>query len=91
LQGNRDPFVELADKATEQFSLSTAPGAFLVDFMPFLKYIPAWVPGAGFQRIAKEWSNTLNDMVDMPYNFTKQQMVRIATQFYLIDFNMYGT
>jgi cytochrome P450 len=74
LQGDHDPFVELADKATVQFSLSTAPGAFLVDFIPFLKYIPAWVPGAGFQRIAKEWSDTLNDMVDMPYNFTKQQM-----------------
>jgi hypothetical protein len=42
--------------------------------MPFLKIVPAWLPGAGFQRIAKEWSNTLNEMADMPYNFTKQQM-----------------
>jgi cytochrome P450 len=74
LQGDNDPFVDLADKATEQFSLSTAPGAFLVDFMPFLKYVPAWVPGAGFQRIAKAWSDTLNEMVDMPYNFVKQQI-----------------
>lgn len=90
LQGDHDPFVELADKATVQFSLSTAPGAFLVDFMPFLKYIPAWVPGAGFQRIAKEWSDTLNNMVDMPYNFTKQQMVKITTQLYLIDVDIFG-
>jgi hypothetical protein len=74
LQGEHDPFVDLADKATEQFSLSTSPGAFLVDVMPFLKYVPTWVPGAGFQRIAKEWSATLKEMVDMPYNFTKQQM-----------------
>jgi hypothetical protein len=66
--------VDLADRATEQFSLSTTPGAFLVDFMPFLKYVPAWVPGAGFKRTAKEWSNTLNEMVNMPHNFTKQQM-----------------
>ena len=32
-----DPFVELADKATEQFSLATAPGGFLVDLLPACK------------------------------------------------------
>jgi cytochrome P450 len=74
LQGDHDPFVDLADRATEQFSLSTTPGAFLVDVIPFLKHVPAWMPGAGFQRTAKEWSDTLKEMVDMPYNFTKQQM-----------------
>ena len=34
---NRDPFVEIADKATEQFSLATAPGGFLVDLIPACK------------------------------------------------------
>ena len=32
-----DPFVELADKATEQFSLATEPGAYLVDVLPMCK------------------------------------------------------
>lgn len=32
-----DPFVEMADKATEQFSLATAPGGFLVDLIPARK------------------------------------------------------
>ena len=31
---HNDPFVELADQATEQFSLATAPGGFLVDLIP---------------------------------------------------------
>jgi hypothetical protein len=74
LQGDHDPFVDLADKATEQFSLSTTPGAFLVDVIPLLKHVPAWFPGAGFQRTAQQWSNTLKEMVDMPYDFTKQQI-----------------
>jgi hypothetical protein len=34
IQETNDPFVRLADEATEQFSLSTAPGAFLVDLVP---------------------------------------------------------
>lgn len=29
-----DPFVTLADHATEQFALSTAPGGFMVDVIP---------------------------------------------------------
>jgi hypothetical protein len=29
-----DPFVELANQATEQFSIATAPGGFLVDLIP---------------------------------------------------------
>ena len=34
VQDTDDPFIELADKATDQFSLSTAPGAFMVDLIP---------------------------------------------------------
>ncbi|KAG6833863.1 hypothetical protein H0H87_011797 [Tephrocybe sp. NHM501043] len=70
-----DPFVELADKATEQFSLSTAPGSFLVDVLPILRHVPVWFPGAGFQRKAKEWAATLVEMVDRPHNYVKREMV----------------
>ncbi|TFK43282.1 cytochrome P450 [Crucibulum laeve] len=69
-----DPLVELADKATAQFALSTAPGGFLVDLIPILRHIPAWCPGASFQRKATAWSSTLSDMVERPYNFVKEQM-----------------
>ncbi|KAF8897192.1 cytochrome P450 [Infundibulicybe gibba] len=69
-----DPFIELAEKATEQFSLSTIPGGFLVDVIPALRHIPKWFPGAGFRRTAIAWASTLVEMVDQPYNFVKQQM-----------------
>jgi hypothetical protein len=35
---NNDPFVELVDKATEQFALASAPGGYLVDVMPIRVY-----------------------------------------------------
>ncbi|KIM45959.1 hypothetical protein M413DRAFT_298764 [Hebeloma cylindrosporum] len=69
-----DPFVEIADKATNQFSLATAPGGYLVDLIPALRHLPLWFPGATFRRQAKEWSGTLLEMVDRPYAFVKQQM-----------------
>ncbi|KAF9468823.1 cytochrome P450 [Collybia nuda] len=74
VQEDNDPFVELADKATEQFSIATAPGGFMVDLIPALRHIPPWFPGAGFQKVATSWSATLIEMVEQPYSFVKQQM-----------------
>jgi hypothetical protein len=34
---NNDPFVDLADRALEEFSQATAHGAFMVDIMPSRK------------------------------------------------------
>ncbi|KAF8812810.1 cytochrome P450 [Phlegmacium glaucopus] len=69
-----DPFVTLADEAMSQISLASAPGSFLVDFIPPLRYLPAWFPGAGFKRTAVLWGETLTNMVEAPYQFVKQQM-----------------
>ncbi|KAG1876537.1 cytochrome P450 [Suillus subalutaceus] len=71
---NNDPFIDLADRAVDQFSQCTAPGAFMVDIMPFLANVPEWFPGAGFKRLAREWSKTREDMVATPYKFVKDQM-----------------
>jgi hypothetical protein len=37
--------------------------------------VPEWFPGAGFKRLAREWRGTLEEMVDAPYKFVKDQMV----------------
>ncbi|KAF8843183.1 cytochrome P450 [Paxillus ammoniavirescens] len=71
---NQDPFVDLADKAVDQFSASTITGAFMVDVIPALRHVPSWVPGAGFKIKAKEWRATLEQMVQQPYQFVKDQM-----------------
>jgi superoxide dismutase len=41
-----------------------------------VKHIPAWFPGAGFQKTAKEWADNLNQMVDQPFQFVKKEMER---------------
>jgi len=50
-----DPHLALAEEAVQTVSETVVPGAFLVDFMPFLKYVPEWMPGAGFQKTAKKY------------------------------------
>ncbi len=71
-----DPIVSLVELSMDQFSKCTRPGAFLVDIIPALRFLPSWFPGMGFQTIAASWKRTLDDMVDIPHNFVKDQMVR---------------
>ncbi|KAG0702322.1 cytochrome P450 [Suillus ampliporus] len=71
---DNDPFVDLADRAVDQFLRFTAPGAFMVDIMPFLAKVPEWFPGAGFKRIAREWHATAEEMAAAPHKFVKDQM-----------------
>jgi hypothetical protein len=43
--------------------------------------VPEWLPGAGFKRVAREWHETLEEMVTAPYKFVKDQMVTITRGF----------
>jgi cytochrome P450 len=69
-----DPFLTAVELAVLQFSLSTAPGGFLVNLIPSLRYLPAWFPGAGFKKTAALWAESLVNMVEQPYQYVKQQM-----------------
>ncbi|OJJ32368.1 hypothetical protein ASPWEDRAFT_117096 [Aspergillus wentii DTO 134E9] len=73
-----DPLVDLANDAMTQLSMAATPGAWLVDIIPLMKYLPAWFPGAGFKQAAIEWRRTLMKTIDTPYAFVQQQMKSAA-------------
>ncbi|THU83987.1 cytochrome P450 [Dendrothele bispora CBS 962.96] len=72
---SNDPYVEAAENALESLGLGIAPGAFLVESLPFLKYVPEWMPGAGFKRKAKNWARYSRIMREMPFDAAKQEIV----------------
>jgi hypothetical protein len=47
-----DPLIAIAEQAVEALSELLIGGAFLVDVLPILKYVPHWFPGAKFQKQA---------------------------------------
>ncbi|KAI0471433.1 cytochrome protein [Xylaria cf. heliscus] len=71
-----DPLVDLIDEAMEQFGACTTPGAWLVDFIPALKYIPGWVPGTGWKKIGREWRATLSEAAERPLLFAQQRLAK---------------
>ncbi|KAJ7444839.1 cytochrome P450 [Mycena latifolia] len=80
VQPEHDPIVALVNSVMDEFSASSAPGAFMVDLLPMLKYVPAWVPGAGFQHKAKEWGNHLSEMIERPFQLVKDQLEQGTAQ-----------
>ncbi|KAF5338850.1 hypothetical protein D9758_015574 [Tetrapyrgos nigripes] len=74
VQPVNDPYVEAAENALESLGLGIAPGAFLVETIPALKYVPEWVPGAGFKRKAREWAKYSKIMREMPFNAAKEKI-----------------
>ena len=55
IKETNDIYIDAAEKAMNTMIETAVPGAFLVDLIPWLKYIPEWFPGAGFQKKAREW------------------------------------
>ncbi|KZW02337.1 cytochrome P450 [Exidia glandulosa HHB12029] len=72
---DNDPFVSMIEESFRISSLGAAPGMWLVDFFPILRFVPSWFPGAGFKRQAKEWFKQLDTMSSAPLQWTKGEMV----------------
>ncbi|KIJ41713.1 hypothetical protein M422DRAFT_229524 [Sphaerobolus stellatus SS14] len=71
-----DPYIKIIERAQAAFSESVKPGRFLVETFPFLQYIPSWVPGAGFKRLAKQWRIATISMIEIPFEWAKSEMSR---------------
>ncbi|ESK89434.1 cytochrome p450 [Moniliophthora roreri MCA 2997] len=74
-EGTEDPFIAAANRATIGFTAAVIPGKFAVDWIPLLRYIPSWLPGAGFQRKAQTWKQDLMRMVDGPFEAVQRKII----------------
>ncbi|KAL4773894.1 cytochrome P450 [Aspergillus nidulans var. acristatus] len=70
----KDPLVALANESLANFAVAGTPGAWIVDTVPFLKYLPSWFPGTGFKRTAASWKQTLLTTIEKPYRLVLKHM-----------------
>lgn len=82
IQQTDDRYLQIAERAVIGLAETFVPGRFLVDSIPLLKYVPSWMPGAGFKRKAKEWKALATEMMDSPFEAAQKAIVR-TTIFYL--------
>jgi hypothetical protein len=50
----------------------------LLKFSSSVEKLPHWFPGTRFKKLATQWSNHLQESVDKPIQFVKEQMVSSA-------------
>ncbi|KAG7087478.1 hypothetical protein E1B28_013441 [Marasmius oreades] len=74
IQGDNDPYVQLADDAVAGMRESFIHGSFLVDYIPILKHVPTWFPGASFKTKAEVWSRDTDKLKELPWTRLKQSM-----------------
>ncbi|KAF9062359.1 cytochrome P450 [Rhodocollybia butyracea] len=67
-------FLKTAIEASQSIAIAGTPGAFLVDHIPILKYVPEWFPGADFKRKAREWNLLRVKMTEDTFRLTKERM-----------------
>ena len=80
-----DPYIKIAEEAMGALSELLIPGAFLVDIIPILKYVPEWFPGANFQSKAAVMRKYAEVMRNMTFAATEELMVFYSSPFLLLD------
>lgn len=71
-----DPHIKNAEQVIKHLSDMATPGTFLVEYMPFLEYIPEWFPGMGWKAKIKQFKKEMNDFLNKPYEAALQAIVR---------------
>lgn len=71
-----DRYITLIHAALEGAAQALATGKYIViDFFPFLKNLPAWFPGAGFQKKFAEWRASGEELKNVPFAYVKDGIV----------------
>ena len=82
-----DPYINTVEEAMGVFAELLIPGAFLVDIVPILKYVPEWFPGAKFQSKAAVMRKYADMIRSTTFAATEELMVYDLSLFlgFLLD------
>lgn len=70
-----DPYILLGKCVNVGFIECSVPGTFLVDMIPALKYVPDWMPGAGWKKLAKMYREIAYKARQRPWDNVLEKMV----------------
>jgi hypothetical protein len=70
-----DPYISTIEESMQGFVEAGTPGRFLVDQLPILKYVPSWMPGTNFKRLAARWRALNVEVLNKPYEHVKESLV----------------
>lgn len=76
VQRTHDPLIEKAEKCFAAAMTAAAPGTYLINVLPVLKYLPGWLPGVTFKEVGAKTREQLLQMIEEPYHNTLKNIVK---------------
>lgn len=73
-----DKHVQAAETIMAMSNEWKIPGTFWVDYAPFLRYIPAWVPGAKFRQFAAVARVSAERTKNQGFEYVRSGQVRFS-------------
>ncbi|KAH9846638.1 cytochrome P450 [Lenzites betulinus] len=74
ITGAEDSFLEKAKQVAQNCAAASRPWQWLVDALPFLAWSPAFLPGMGFKRKAREWKAHYTALAKEGHQMVKDQI-----------------
>ncbi|KAL1673148.1 cytochrome P450, partial [Schizophyllum commune] len=72
IERDDDPYVRMAEDASYALAHGGAPAGSLIDFLPFLRYLPSWLVPLRSLKFAREWHAAIRKIHEVP--FAAQQL-----------------
>ncbi|KAI8996324.1 CyP450 monooxygenase [Trametes punicea] len=69
-------FVDIVTASEAGFEEVFGPTGALVNFIPWLRYLPSWFPGAGWQKKLSEWRSNSDALLNDPFDAGKAAIAR---------------
>lgn len=73
--GDDDELLKIIAEGIEIFTATSQPGRWLVETIPWLRFVPSWFPGAEFKRKAAHNRERMRRIDVIPFKWTKEQIV----------------
>ncbi|TDL26384.1 cytochrome P450 [Rickenella mellea] len=69
-----DVYITEAESVMKMIGMATVPGAFLVDLVPKLKYLPSWLPFNTVHKTGADGRNRIYRMISRPFDHVKREL-----------------
>ena len=85
LQQANDKYFAMIKRLAEVGETVAVPGRFLVEALPWLRFVPGWLPGAEFKRYAAAAKRDILHTVDYLFGTAKDAMVSSSCEVALLE------
>ncbi|KAG7087495.1 hypothetical protein E1B28_013456 [Marasmius oreades] len=69
-----DPYIQMADRTAQGLKQAGVLGNFLVDYLPWLRWVPEWLPGGSFKTKGESWAKNNDALREVPWQWVKKAM-----------------